>query len=240
MDLVAGVHRDQQRGQRLGDARHLEAAAVHAAQAVDPLDQAAPPRACPRASRRTAARPARAGGRDRLSEAALTVCSAETTRTPSGAISSACWAAEPCHTPSMRVALPPTAAASGTVASISSWPGRERVAEVGERLGLVAERHAQDHRVAAARTAPALSWAEKEPLGDAPRARARRSRSARAASREPIAIGTPARASLQREAEAERAGGADDATGSRSRRQSGGVAGGGAWRTAAEYRLRAR
>ena len=73
------------------------------------------------------------------------MCSAETTRTPSGTISSACWAAEPCQTPSIRVALPLTAAASGTVASISSWPGRERVSQVRERLGLVAEGHAQDH-----------------------------------------------------------------------------------------------
>src|SRR5664279_1204857 len=58
-----------------------------------------------------------------VSEAALTVCRPETTRTPSGAISAACSAAEPCQTPSIRVALPLTAAASGTVASISSLPG---------------------------------------------------------------------------------------------------------------------
>ena len=43
--------------------------------------------------------------------------------TPSGTISWACWAAEPCQTPSERVALPLTAAASGTVQSTSSWPG---------------------------------------------------------------------------------------------------------------------
>ncbi len=36
--------------------------------------------------------------------------------------------------------------------------GRERVLEVGERLGLVAERHADRITVSAARTAPALSW----------------------------------------------------------------------------------
>ena len=56
--------------------------------------------------------------------AALTVCSALTTRTPSGTISWACWAAEPCQTPSMRVARPLTAAASGTVASTTSWSSR--------------------------------------------------------------------------------------------------------------------
>ena len=128
--LVADVDADQQRRQRLGGARHLQAPAVDAAQPVDALDQRAPPRACRRACRRTRARPGRAGARGRSSDAALTVCSAETTRTPSGTISGACCAAEPCHTPSMRVALPLTAAASGTVASISSWPGRERVLEV--------------------------------------------------------------------------------------------------------------
>src|SRR5271165_1442132 len=37
--LVAGVNRDQQSRQRLGGARHLEASAVHAAQAGDPLDE---------------------------------------------------------------------------------------------------------------------------------------------------------------------------------------------------------
>ena len=42
--------------------------------------------------------------------------------TPSGTISCACWAAEPCQTPSVRVALPLTAAAIGTVQSTRSWP----------------------------------------------------------------------------------------------------------------------
>src|SRR5437763_3883733 len=37
--LVAAVDRDQQGGERLGDARHLEAAAVDAAQAGDALNQ---------------------------------------------------------------------------------------------------------------------------------------------------------------------------------------------------------
>src|SRR6478609_4979322 len=36
--LVADVDADQQRGQRLGDPRHLEAAAVDAAQPLDALD----------------------------------------------------------------------------------------------------------------------------------------------------------------------------------------------------------
>ena len=74
------------------------------------------------------------------------VCSAETTRTPSGTISAACCAAEPCHTPSMRVALPPTAAASGTVASISSLPGASASFDDVDRLGLAAQRDAQHDR----------------------------------------------------------------------------------------------
>ena len=55
---------------------------------------------------------------------AETVWRAETTVAPSGTISSACWAADPCQTPSERVALPLTAAASGTVQSTRIWPGR--------------------------------------------------------------------------------------------------------------------
>src|SRR5271163_3949619 len=39
VDLVAGVHRYQQGGKRLRRARHLEGAAVNAAQAIDPFDQ---------------------------------------------------------------------------------------------------------------------------------------------------------------------------------------------------------
>ena len=54
--------------------------------------------------------------------AADTECSADTTVTPSGTISCACSAAEPCGTPSSRVALPDTAAASGTVASTRICP----------------------------------------------------------------------------------------------------------------------
>src|SRR5436305_11801737 len=37
--LVAGIHRDEQRGHRLRDAGHLKAPAVDAAQALDLLDQ---------------------------------------------------------------------------------------------------------------------------------------------------------------------------------------------------------
>src|ERR1700684_1129734 len=39
MGLVACVHRDHQRRERLGDTRHLQAPTVHAPQSVDPLDQ---------------------------------------------------------------------------------------------------------------------------------------------------------------------------------------------------------
>ena len=175
------------------DARRLQAPAVDAAQAVDALDQL---RRLALVRARVAAHSTSwsSGCSRSASEAALTVCSAETTRTPSGAISAACCAAEPCHTPSMRVALPPTAAASGTVASISSWPGAQRLLEVGQRLGLAAEGHAED-TIGAAAAASAFSRPLNAPSGTA-RARARgRLLGARSASREPITTGTPARAS---------------------------------------------
>ena len=79
------------------------------------------------------------------SVAADTECSAETTVTPSGTISCACSAAEPWGTPSSRVALPETAAASGTVASTRIWPGAQRLLEVGQVLRLGAEGHGQEH-----------------------------------------------------------------------------------------------
>src|ERR1700689_960763 len=126
-----------------------------------------------------------------VSEAALTVCRADTTRTPCPTISSACSAAEPCHTPSIRVAFPLTAAASGTVASISSWPGDSaslRLASVSEWL----RKGTLRMTVSASRTACALSWAEKSPVPAVALARSAAS-SARTGSRDPIAPGTPAR-----------------------------------------------
>src|SRR5271166_598695 len=160
-----------------------------------------------------------------LSEAALTVCRAEITRTPSGAISAACCAAEPCHTPSMRVALPLTAAASGTLASISSVPGesaRLRSASVSDWL----RKGTLRTTVAAAAAAPALSRPSKLPPGTWPRARSAVSR-ARAGSREPITIGVPARASLSARPYPSAPEAPITATGS-----------GGDGGTAAEYRLR--
>ena len=98
------------------------------------------------------------------------MCSAETTRTPSGAISAACCAAEPCHTPSMRVALPLTAAASGTVASISSLPGASaslRLVSVSEWLRNGTLRTT----VSALRAASAFSRPVNEPSGTTASAR---------------------------------------------------------------------
>ena len=94
------------------------------------------------------------------------MCRAETTRTPSGAISAACSAAEPCHTPSMRVALPLTAAASGTVASISSLPGASaslRLVSVSEWLRKGTLRITI---VSAARAASAFSCARERAVGN--------------------------------------------------------------------------
>ena len=99
--------------------------AVDAAQARDPLDQLGDLRACRPCGRRRRARPRRGRGRGRRASAALTVCSAETTRTPSGDHLGGLLGgrALPARRAS-RVALPPTAAASGTVASTRSWPSR--------------------------------------------------------------------------------------------------------------------
>ena len=73
----------------------------------------------------------------------------DTTVTPRGAISAACCAADPCQTPSVRVARPPIAAASGTVASTSVGLRLERVAQVVEVLGLRAERDREHDRARA-------------------------------------------------------------------------------------------
>src|ERR1700716_1579139 len=160
-----------------------------------------------------------------VSDAALTVCSADTTRTPWGTFSSVCCAAEACHTPSIRVALPLTAAASGTLASITSWPEPS----AGERLVSVSDwlrKGTQRMIVLATRAAPALSCAEKRPWGIAAAARSTVSR-ARSAWREPIAIGPPARASRIAMPNPNAPEAPITATGS-----------GGEGGTAAEYRLR--
>src|ERR1700727_740645 len=128
------------------------------------------------------------------SDAALTEWSAETTRTPSGAISAACCAAEPCQTPSIRVALPLTAAASGTVASIKSCPGFStsfKFVSVSEWLRNGTLRIT----ISVERAASPFSAPEQEAPGTVSRARPAAS-SARPASREPITIGTPVRVSL--------------------------------------------
>ena len=57
--LVRAVHRDQQRGHGLGDARHRERAAVHPAEVRDVLARASPPPPSPRDRRRTRARRSR-------------------------------------------------------------------------------------------------------------------------------------------------------------------------------------
>ena len=143
------------------------------------------------------ARPRRARRRGRRAAAALTVCSALTTVTPSGTISCACSAAEPCGTPSSRVALPDTAAASGTVASTRIWPAAERLLEVGQVLRLGAERHGQEHD-RPARSRPRRSRAPSTcASGTCSRTRAAAS-SARPASREPITTGARPRRAAAR------------------------------------------
>ena len=112
------------------------------------------------------------------------------------------------------MALPLTAAASGTVASISSCPGIERFLRLVSVSDWLRNGHAQDDDalVAAARTASAFSCAENEPSGTmlagALGGFRRAVRVARADRDRYAGAGEP-----QREAEAERPGGADDCDG---------------------------
>src|SRR5947209_10463265 len=124
-----------------------------------------------------------------VSSAALTVWKAETTVTPSGTISWACWAADPCQTPKVRVALPLTAAASGTVASTSSCSFLStvlRFVSVSDWLRNGTDKITTGPCV----TAAAFSRPVHGPVGTSLPARAAAS-SARRAPREPITIGTP-------------------------------------------------
>jgi len=57
------------------------------------------------------------------SDAAPKFCNAAAKLTPGGNSSFVCSAAEPCQTPSVRVAAPPTVAANGTVVSMTVVPG---------------------------------------------------------------------------------------------------------------------
>ena len=123
--------------------------------------------------------------------AALTVWSAEQTRTPSGTISATCWAAEPCQTPMVRVALPEIAAASGTEASTTSCPGRRcclRFVRVSD-----CERNGTE-RISTRRGSRPSRCRRPSKLAPGTRSAARPAASAaRAASREPMTTGTPAR-----------------------------------------------
>src|SRR6266404_95196 len=114
--------------------------------------------------------------------------------TPSGSNSAAASAAEPCHTPSMRVGEPPTVAASGTVVSITTMPGFHTPFNCFSNAawpekGTVST--ATSHcAAAAALSAPSICAA--------PPMRARSccaASCARGASRDPITMCSPARAS---------------------------------------------
>ena len=146
--LVAGVDRDQHRRQLLDDAGHLQRPGVDRAQARRSARSARRPAPCPPCGRRRSARPRRARRRGRRGAGALTVCRAAMTVTPSGTISWACWAADPCQTPSERVALPLTAAASGTVQSTRICPRAARP-QVVEVLRLGAEGDGEEDDLAA-------------------------------------------------------------------------------------------
>jgi hypothetical protein len=121
---------------------------------------------------------------------AATVCNAETTPTPSGTSSAACWAAEPCHTPRVRVAAPPTAAARGTVASMTTWPAR-RLGRSSRSVSWWLAKGMVSTTTSPAAAASALRAAENSAAGTSRRSRATAS-SARWASREPMTTGSPA------------------------------------------------
>src|SRR3954453_201588 len=91
----------------------------------------------------------------------------------------------------MRVARPLTAAASGTVASTTSWPSRSaplRLVSVSDWL----RKGTQSTTTSALVAASAFSKPSNRPSGRAARARSASS-TARSASREPSTMGTPAR-----------------------------------------------
>ena len=160
---------------------------------VDAVDEADDALLVGSRGRRTRARPRRArASRSPQRGGADGVQRADAPARRRGPSPGACWAAEPCHTPSMRVARPPTAAASGTVASTRSWPLAQRALEVGQRLGLVAEGHAEHDDLGPARP-PRRSRGPRS-ARRAGRARARSAASTarpRRASR--ATTGTPAR-----------------------------------------------
>ena len=136
------------------------------------------------------------------------MCRAETTVTPSGTISCACWAADPCQTPSERVALPLTAAASGTVQSTSSWPGRSD----SRRLLRFSDwaRNGTVRKTTSARpAASSLTRPSTSALGTRSFSFAAAS-AARSGEREPITIEAPAVAQRKRQPGAQRTGAADD------------------------------
>ena len=146
--LVAGVDADQQRGQRLGDPRHLQPPGVHAAQARDQLDQRRRLRLVGARGRRTRARPRRAsssrsfrrGGVDRVQRGD----DAHAVRRHLGRL--------------LRRRSLPDAEHAGRLAGHGGgqrYGGvdeqlalAEVVLEVRQRLGLAAERHAQEHDLA--------------------------------------------------------------------------------------------
>ena len=114
--------------------------------------------------------------------------------------------------PSSRVALPDTAAASGTVASTRIWPALSASFRL-VRFSDWARNGTERNTIGPARGRLGVL----EPLDVARRAPARApcaaASSARPASREPITTGVPARREPQRQAEPERAGAADDRDG---------------------------
>jgi len=120
-----------------------------------------------------------------------------------GAISAACWAAEPWGTPSTRVAFPPTAAARGRCSSPSSWPARARLQGSSGSQTVFCERGTHRNTTGTSRTGSGSTAPRTHPLSSlrSPRPRgpppARPGRASR-----PIHDGRALAREAQRDAEA--------------------------------------
>jgi len=187
--LVADVDRDQKRRQRLDDACGLKRAGVDRSQpGINSTNRAPPP--CPPCDRHRATRPGRVMlevAEDRSADRVQP----RYDRHPSGTISCACWAAEPCQT---RAYGSPCRSRLRQVASCSrpAAAGDQRSPQVVEVLGLGAEWNVRN-TTGAPRTASSLTSPCASASGTAFDSRCAAS-VARSALRDPITTATPAAA----------------------------------------------
>src|SRR5216683_1999762 len=130
-------------------------------------------------------------GSSPASDSAPRFCNAAARLTPAGKSSCVCSAADPCHTPSTRVAAPPTVAANGTVVSSTIVPGFHELFNCFSSAA-APEKGTVKTAISHAAAAEALSIPS---ICAEPPMRSRNSLAvscARAGSREPIRICSPA------------------------------------------------